>query len=573
MKARNMVLFALAALATSVGLWLRLSEEPPHSGHHEDHAQAVPFEASAGVYTLRYESKQAGPQGIQGSLKLRGQLELRHYARERLGLVLTSCEGIDWRVLERVVLGTGDDCNREVVGREVVLEFGEHRRLLAVQVPRELTPRAEHLLRGLAQELAFERRPLEAWSTLEQSPRGRVQARYAKQAQGLVRERERYVDLAQGTVQRGTSSIRFDDGELVAIAMHEQLSGTQVSLKLERKSAAAPRPPPSTENWARRTPSLDAAASREEHLRQRVEGLTPAELFGALDQFADGGRFPDHERFFWRASGLLKQQPGLAGQLERRFTQSAATHQRRALLLDLLASAGTPEAQASMRRMLETPAAAERSDRFAHYVQRLSILEKPDTESLRWIEARYRGASDDNQRLASAYALASVARQHGSDAERDAIANRLEHDLNQSHDERDRAHLMRALGATGSPGAEQTLREGLGSDSPNVRLAALDGLARLGVRQAVQSALADPNPEIQAAAIRRLSFDADDANALEPVIGTGQLPESTARSLVRLLARQANAEPESVRRLARALIEAGYASGAEAATLHALSSG
>src|SRR5690606_32674344 len=102
--------------------------------------------------------------------------------------------------------------------------------------------------------LAFEHRPVRAWSTLEQSPRGRVQARYERESQGLMRQRERYVDLAEGTVQRGTTRIRFDDGELVAMTMHEQLSGAEISLKLERKSDTALQPPPSTQNWARRTP-------------------------------------------------------------------------------------------------------------------------------------------------------------------------------------------------------------------------------------------------------------------------------------------------------------------------------
>ena len=576
MKRHYLTAIVLGVTLAGLALWLlpkawRTGESPAESGRvHKLGA----FRPISGTFTLDYESRQEVPGGMRGVLILRGALEIRHYSGSRSGLSITRCDHIEWRVLEQNVMTT-DDCEREVAGQEVLVEVGTHQRLVAVRTAPRLTERAQQLLRGLAQELAFEQRPSATWSTSEPTPRGRAAVRYERKAETIERRRLRYLDGTVGKLLEGVTTVGFDDGELAELRLSERFPTATVRLELTRMGDAIAAGPPATKGWTRHGFDQPAATTSEEHLRQRIAGMTRAEFLSALDQFADGGHFPDHERFIWRATGLLRLEPALTRELERRFTDKTATHRRRALLLDLLASVSTREAQVSMRRMLDTQAAVERSDRFAHYVQRLSIVAKPDRDTLDWIEARYRAATDDNERIACAYTLGSVSRQHAGEtgvvSRREAIARELERDVDLARSELERAHLLRALGATASPSAERALREGLASDSASMRLAAIGGLARLGIEDAIRDAIADTNADVQAAALRHLGFSSEDADALIPVIASQGLPASSARSLIRSLARSAEQRPEATRRIAQALIRAGYASGPEAMTLHTLS--
>ena len=67
------------------------------------------------------------------------------------------------------------------------------------------------------------------------------------------------------------------------------------------------------------------------------------------------------------------------------FEDERTTDDRRTLILDLLASAGTPEAQIVMRRLLALGVARRDSRTFASFVQRLGFMERPDGATLRFV--------------------------------------------------------------------------------------------------------------------------------------------------------------------------------------------
>jgi hypothetical protein len=530
---------------------------------------SAPFHAWAGAYTIEYTSDARGPEAMRGSLQLRGELELRRYARDRAGLVLTRCDALAWTVLERAILGDAGACEAEVVGHEVVLELDRHGALVAVHAPSTLSAPVRLLLHGLAQEIAFEERTEAEWSTIERTPRGEAEARYAQHDARIVRTRTRYLQAGAPAIHEATSELSHEHGLWRELVLTERLDGANVHLRLVRVRDRAIAAAPSIEGWARLVPGSGSSAARGEHLRQRVDGLTREALLAALVDYGDGGRFPDHERFLWRATGLLRLEPELARELEPLFASVDATSTRRALLLDLLASASTHEAQASMRRMLESDTARADASRYVDYVQRLALVPEPDAVTLAWVEARYGRAETSNDRLALAYTLASVARQHGDEAARSAAA-RLARDVAEATTDRERAHRIRALGATGSPAAEPTLRDGLASNATAVRFAAVEGLARLGAHDAVRTAAGDADADVQAAALRHLRYDASDASALESLIAGDRLATRNVRALIRALSQHADAQPDAVARIARALIAAGHASGEEAAALHQL---
>jgi hypothetical protein len=115
----------------------------------------------------------------------------------------------------------------------------------------------------------------------------------------------------------------------------------------------------------------------------------------------------------WRGAAfvLLRLNPKECEALALVFEDESTSDERRGVVLDLLAGAGTFEAQIVIRRLLAL-AVARRSNRtFAGFVQRLGFVESPDGPTLRFLMSVYaesRGEPHD-VRAACAYALGAAA--------------------------------------------------------------------------------------------------------------------------------------------------------------------
>jgi hypothetical protein len=529
--------------------------------------------ASAARYTLAYSSREARAEGLGGSLELDADLVLAAYDARRVGLTVVACRSIDWRVLEEPVMESAADCERELAGREILLTLDGNRGLSAIDLPPGLTPRAEALLRGIAQELSFEQRTERAWRTDELSPRGRASAHYTREGSRYERTRVRYVEGPEGTLTSTTSLVVA--GLLPAeLTLHERVDGEaqiEVHMALSRGAEHAIARAPSVDGWTRVVPGAVQTRTSEALLDQRVDGYTRELLLADLDAFGDGGQFPDHQRWFWRATGLLRQHPELAREREPKFLDASATDRRRSLLLDLLASAGTSEAQAALLRLLGSEPATARSDRFALYVQRVGLVPRPVPETLAWIEARHGAATDHNTRFSTAFTLGSVARRF---AQSDPsvprrIAGELTESYERAQDDRERALWLRAIGATGDGSARRVLEGGLGG-SPSMRLAAVEGLASIGAAEPLYGAVSDAHPAVQSLALRHVSLDEGGTAALERMVASNGVHARNVETLIRRLAQGEQDHPAEVARIARAMIDHGYATGPSAVALHRL---
>lgn len=116
----------------------------------------------------------------------------------------------------------------------------------------------------------------------------------------------------------------------------------------------------------------------------------------------------------WRSAAfvLLRLNPIECEALAQLF-EGPATDETRILVLDLLAGAGTFEAQVIMRRLLALAVARKRSGTFAAFVQRLGIIECPDGPTLRFLMSVYAESRGEPGavRAACAYALGAAAGQ------------------------------------------------------------------------------------------------------------------------------------------------------------------
>ena len=115
----------------------------------------------------------------------------------------------------------------------------------------------------------------------------------------------------------------------------------------------------------------------------------------------------------WRGAVLvlLRLNPKECEALAHVFEDPKASDDLRGSVLDLLAGAGTFEAQVVIRRLLALAVARRTSRTFAGYVQRLGFVECPDGPTLRFLMSVYAESRGEVQdvRAACAYALGAAA--------------------------------------------------------------------------------------------------------------------------------------------------------------------
>ena len=99
---------------------------------------------------------------------------------------------------------------------------------------------------------------------------------------------------------------------------------------------------------------LVTKGTRQRLLESQAQGFTREQMNHDLALYAAGGTMPGGNRWLWQAEGLLKLNPSYAEDLVPLFLSEAMNHQGRKYIFDVLSSAGTPEAQAVMRSLVET---------------------------------------------------------------------------------------------------------------------------------------------------------------------------------------------------------------------------
>ena len=254
----------------------------------------------------------------------------------------------------------------------------------------------------------------------------------------------------------------------------------------------------------------------------------------------------------WRAAAavLLRVAAGEVDALVVAFEAPTTREETRAAVLELLAGAGTPEAQAAMRRCLSSHLARRSSVVFADLVQRLGRIAAPEPATLRYLETVYGEARTESEgvRAACAYALgasAGNARQAGEEAGAVAATEPLRHDLLEARTTGWRRVLVLALGNAGLT-VDLAAIVGAAADSePTVRAAAAVALRCLdarGARGQLLTMLADVDPRVAEGALAALAMHALDEGELER-LATSVIEGATAPALdaglLRLLTTQA----------------------------------
>lgn len=288
----------------------------------------------------------------------------------------------------------------------------------------------------------------------------------------------------------GEATIERDHvGALVAIDTHESVAGEsdglrhaddRFSLKLREAVAAPSRPTPELATLVEHDPT-DAPDERsiERALSERfARGLTTDDIAMGVDG-VDNGLMP-RNTLVVRATGLLRARPEVAQTLAPMFMAAESGHAQ-AFVLDLLASAGTSEAQSVMRTLLADPVTAASPD-YDTFVQRFALLRDPDPRTAEQVLAGFDDAmatGNDTAAGAFAYPLGAVCGQ----LERDPMLAELLHD-----------RLLETLATARRPALRTAVLAGLGN------------AARKGDAAIVLRHLDDADPEVRMAAVGALRF-------------------------------------------------------------------
>ncbi len=506
-------LLAGAVVVVGVALWAADVDAPPPAVRAEPVVTAPTYRWPPGLewrYALQTSTQStielldtAPSSALEVRLELAGEVRLRSYgggdATTRLGLRFAELTAHELTVGGEQTLANAAPLE-DHEGYLDVTPQGEVRAL-------RFAPAAPPVFRSMVQLVVGEMQArLEdgsAWRAVEITQHGEAPTDYVAARGGgihtLHKRRDEYTrltGLSRGAERRSVAYVAEVeiDGVLRRLEAREHVrafdgggrtlldsrSRTRLRLLGARPFEAAP--PSEAELVAYRPgqPAFDAELARRQHARQRVAGLTPDALLNTLAEHGPSGTLPDHNRFLWRATGLLREHPELCSTLVDLFERPEMTHRGRALLLDLLVGAGTPEAQMALRRALATTTAAGDAG-YKRLYQRLSLIEAPTGETIALLQGRYSEPGQEGPRAAT-YALGSGAGHlhRRGDVQRAAeIGERLREDLEAAEESFAVVSLLGALGNAGLPGHAPDIIRHRGDGRPEVRHAVAAALRKL----------------------------------------------------------------------------------------------
>ncbi|MBS2013862.1 MAG: HEAT repeat domain-containing protein [Deltaproteobacteria bacterium] len=262
-----------------------------------------------------------------------------------------------------------------------------------------------------------------------------------------------------------------------------------------------------------------------------VPAVAPAASIADTLRTFRGGKAPEA----WRkaACALLRLSAGECRAIGVVFEDESSSDELRMLVLDLLASAGSFDAQVVMRRLLSLAIARRKSRVFAKYVQRLGSVACPDGQTLRFLMSTYAEARRESPdvRAACAYALGNAAGHSYTSGESEAAVRAtdvLRRDLVSASELPEKCAILTALGNAGVSTDVMLLTRFTHDASTAVRAAAALALRKMDVPEArahLVGMLSDPERDVAERALLAIGeqkLDLDDLERLAELVNGGR---------------------------------------------------
>lgn len=511
---------------------------------------------------------------VAGGLRLRGELALQRVAG-RPGETLLAL----WftRLDEHELVALGESVAFDAAGLidvPVTVALAEDGSLTRAWYPSAAPSLLRHVMGGLLVRLDL--RAAATGPRIIPVAHGLAEAVYSGEAgrlrrglRGLVRLDAASTGAPGSATIVGATELGFDDrGALETLVAEEQVrseddgfaSEDRFRLIRTRVLAGELLARPDLEHMLAVDPSAprDTGEAEQMMARRFAEGMDLAGLALAVQDIDNGLLPPAGE--VTRAVGLLRGWPELTPEVGALAARARSSHGRR-LVFDLLAAAGTPEAQQMLRTLIADPTAAPERER-PTLVQRFALIQRPESAT-GWFVLDLYDAADGELRRALLYPLGSLARRlQASDPwVAGLLHERLLVALAAEPSGPDLIAALAGLGNAGRPDDRGRLLAYLADADDDVRWTAIDALRELpgdDTTQALFAALTDRAPRVAARALALLHgrhLGPDDSVRLAALVDGRPLSPTLQTGLVAALTDRIADDPEvpaALRRLALA---------------------
>lgn len=515
----------------------------------------------------------------------------------------------------RFVVGEGgeprtvpaDLARAAMIGPTAAVELDDRGRVGTVRVPKDANAMFGDVVHALLSELSFQLAEDDAitWKADERTVTGRATSSYRihdEEGSTLVdRTRDTYTALSAMTsldkrevdvdgftrlrfgADRVLSTLESREDVHVTSAGERQLeSRSRLTLALaSRGPLVAASEPPSADLVAHVPGGADDPTARD---RKLAGNFAPKDLAGLVAVYGANGSFP--RGALARAAAFIRLNPSECATLERLFGKTASA-QGRSMVFDVLSSAGSPEAQATMRKLLAAPAAREDAAAHRMLVQRFALVERPTRESLDFVRELGRDAErrgdGDTARAALVTEGAVIGRRllaHEDDAAGDARAllARATKDLS-SHSAQERAALVKALGNLHHPDAATALAAHVKDGNAEVRASvasALRGTKGERTTQILFELAGDRDAHVARTAVTThlgRPLDAAELSKFAEHVKNGGTSTDADTALATAIAHHAATSPRDVRDVLQVLVARAPAGSEEAVRIQAILDG
>jgi hypothetical protein len=542
------------------------------------------YRYSLHAHSTQHAQAPAGGTGIEGTMELTGDLLVRCYEAGhdgfRLGVSLDRLTTA-WVVVGGVPVVT----EPEGLAGEAFVVTDEHGRRASIAYRKG----ASEAFRGVAPNVVallgvtLPSQPGASWETTEATMLGVARTQYTVDTAdpaGLERSRVDYESLL--ALPRGTRprvAVQSNDEVWIGptavperFAIDERVSGqpaidarVEAELKVTGVTPFVPLQEVDADlEGVTADPRGTAASVETQMLRQLAGDMTLDRLAALAFGHRPGARLPPGT--VTAAVAMLKLDPSLCGALVEMFERPGASLATRALLLDLLASAGHAKAQASMREALSSPAARADATGYGVLLQRLGMVPAPERETVDFAYAAYTAARGET-RSAAAFALGATLGARGparSDPALERYADRLRADLRAAKTVDSRAALLAALGNAGDPHDASLIAVYARDDDATIRRQAALSLRREATpeaRSTLLGMLGDPASSVGSAALSSLVDEAlrpEDARTLAGMVGTPALSGELHEQLLTIAGADPRSHPDEISAVLRAVLAASH---------------
>lgn len=285
---------------------------------------------------------------------------------------------------------------------------------------------------------------------------------------------------------------QIDDREAISAG------STTAEVRFTAHRIGAATPPPAVAFQVEHFPGRPSATAHQRALQTQAGSLDRQRLLDGLLGFAATQTSPSSE-WLWRAVGRLRLNPELAAELGALLPGLSPFGQ--ALIADLLASAGHPQAQAALCAALDDPKLIATPVNRARLLQRLGFVKAPTAESAAFVEAL---AQDDDIRMRRAAHLTRGGMARQMDDPTPIVEALI--DATHADEPAEARAAIAGLGNTAHPDAAPAIFEQTAANDPVMRRTAAQALRLMPDADDTLARMAgDPVDTVQQAALAALN--------------------------------------------------------------------